>query len=58
MMYQCSKKLVTCKEYRIKNQIIFDPDYLPEYLSVSYQYVFIGQADLSYNYFNNSKCNG
>ena len=57
-MYQCSKKLVTCKEYRIKNQVIFDPDYLPEYLSVSYQYVFIGQADLSYNYFNNSKCNG
>ena len=68
-MYQCSKKLVTCKEHccfdhsdfpahsmftsdvcrgslgtsilgtRVQPQVILDTDYLPDYLSVSYDYV-------------------
>ena len=67
-MYQCSKKLVTCKEHccfdhsdfpahsmftsdvaevawvlvssgtQVQPQVILDPDYLPDYLSVSYEY--------------------
>ena len=67
-MYQCSKKLVTCKEYScfdhsdflahlmftsnvcwdslgtsifgnlVQPQVIIDPDYLPDYLSGSYDY--------------------
>ena len=67
-MYQCSKKLATCKEHccfdhsdfpahsmftsdvaevawvlvssgtQVQPQVILDPDYLPDYLSVSYDY--------------------
>ena len=66
-MYQCSKKLVTCKEHccfdhsdfpaqclhlmyaevawvlvpsgtQAQPQVILDPDCLPDYLSVSYDY--------------------
>ena len=72
-MYQCSKKLVTCKEHccfdhsdfpahsmftfdvcgtmyaevawalvssgtQVQPQVILNPDYLPDYLSVSYDY--------------------
>ena len=68
-MYQCSKKLVTCKEHccfdhsdfpahsmftsdvaevawvssgtQVQPQVILDPDYLPDYLSVSYDYGII-----------------
>ena len=56
-MYECSKKLATCKEHccfhysdfsahstwvlvssgtQVQPQVILDPDYLPDYLSVSY----------------------
>ena len=67
-MYQCSKKLVTCKEHcffniltfrniqclhlmyaevawvlvssgtQVQLQVILDRDYLPDYLSISYDY--------------------
>ena len=70
-MYQCSKKLVTCKcltiltfqhiqclhlmyaevawvlvssGTQVQPQIIPDPDYLPDYLSVSYDYVTMEEA--------------
>ena len=72
MMYQCSKKLVTYKEYtvvltilafqhiqclhlmyakvawvlvssgtQVQPQVMLDPDYLPNYLSVSYDCEYI-----------------
>ena len=58
-MYECSKKLATCKEHccfhysdfsahstwvlvssgtQVQPQVILDPDYLSDYLSVSYDY--------------------